>query len=37
MVYDIDINKLNLRPFKNLKFLDEISIKKCVFFCIFEY
>jgi hypothetical protein len=26
------IYKLNLRPFKDLKFLDEISLKKCVFF-----
>jgi len=32
MVYDVDIHELNLGPFKNLKFLDEISIKKCVFF-----
>jgi hypothetical protein len=32
MVYDIDIHELNLRPFKDLKFLDEISFKKCVFF-----
>jgi hypothetical protein len=30
MVYDIDIHKLNLRPFKILK--DEISFKICVFF-----
>jgi hypothetical protein len=26
------IHELNLRPFRNLKFLDEISFKKCVFF-----
>jgi hypothetical protein len=32
MVYDIDIHELNLRPFTNLKFLDEISFLKCVFF-----
>jgi hypothetical protein len=32
MGYDIDIHELNLRPFKVLKFLDEISLKKCVFF-----
>jgi len=32
MVYDIDIHELNLGPFKNFKFLDEISFKKCVFF-----
>jgi len=32
MVYDIDIHELNLGPFKYLKFLDEISFKKCVFF-----
>jgi hypothetical protein len=31
MVYDIDIDELNLQPFKDLKFLDEISLKKCVF------
>ncbi len=43
IVYDIDIHELNLRPFKNLKFLDEISFKKCVFFaflnnkCIIKY
>jgi len=32
MVYDIDIHELNLRPFKDLKFLDEISFKNSVFF-----
>jgi hypothetical protein len=32
MVYDIDIHELNLGLFKYLKFLDEISFKKCVFF-----
>ncbi len=32
MVYDIDIDQLNLRKFRNLKFLDEISFTKCVFF-----
>jgi hypothetical protein len=32
MVYDIDIHELNIGPFKDLKFLDEISFKKCVFF-----
>ncbi len=32
MVYDIDIHELNLDQFKNLKVLDEISFKKCVFF-----
>jgi hypothetical protein len=31
MVYDIDIHELNLGPFKNLKFFDEISLKKNVF------
>ncbi len=36
MVYDIDIDQSNLRPFGNLKFLDEISFKQCVFFCNFE-
>jgi hypothetical protein len=35
MVYDIDIHELNLGPFRDLKFLDEISLKKNVF-CIFE-
>jgi hypothetical protein len=32
MVYDIDIHELNIGPFKNFKFLDEISFKKCAFF-----
>jgi hypothetical protein len=32
MVYDIDIHELNLLPFKDLKFLDEISFLKSVFF-----
>ncbi len=32
MVYDIDIHESNLGPFKDLKFLDEISFKKCVLF-----
>jgi hypothetical protein len=32
MVYDIDIHELNLRPFKDSKFLDGISLKKCVVF-----
>jgi hypothetical protein len=32
MVYDIDIHELNLKPFRDLKFLDKISFKKCVFF-----
>jgi len=36
MVYDIDIHKLNLGQFKNLKFLDEISFKKCVFLHLFS-
>jgi len=31
MVYDIDIHELNLGPFRDLKFLDKISFKKCVF------
>jgi len=35
MVYAIDIHELNLGPFRDLKFLDEISLKKSVF-CIFE-
>jgi hypothetical protein len=29
MVYDIDIHELNLGPYKDLKFWDEISFKKC--------
>jgi hypothetical protein len=43
LVYDIDIHELNLTPFKDLKFLDEISFKKCVVFsflnnkCIITY
>ncbi len=32
MVYDIDIHELNLGPFRDLKFLDQITLKKCVFF-----
>ncbi len=32
MLYDIDIRELNLGPFRNLKVLDEISLKKCVVF-----
>ncbi len=32
MVYDIDIHELNQGPFKYLKFSDEISFKKWVFF-----
>jgi len=32
MVYDIDIHELNLGPFKDLKFLDEISSTKGVIF-----
>jgi hypothetical protein len=32
MVYDIDIHELNLGPFKDIKFLDEISFKMLVFF-----
>jgi hypothetical protein len=31
MVFDIDIHELNLGPFRDLKMLDEISFKKCVF------
>ncbi len=30
-VYDSDIHELNLEPFRDLKFLDEILFKKCVF------
>jgi hypothetical protein len=32
MVYDFNIHELNLRPFTDLKILDEISFLKCVFF-----
>jgi hypothetical protein len=32
MVYDIDIHELNLVPFRDFKFLDEISFKKSVCF-----
>jgi hypothetical protein len=32
MVYDIDIHESNLEPFRDLKFLDEISLKIYVFF-----
>jgi hypothetical protein len=32
MVCDTDIHELNLGPFGDLKFLDEISLKKSVFF-----
>jgi hypothetical protein len=43
ILYEIDIYELNLKPFKDLKFLDEISFKKCVVFsflnnkCIYIY
>jgi len=36
MMYDIDIHQLNLGQFRNLKFLDEISFKKCVFLYFFN-
>jgi hypothetical protein len=36
MVYDIDIDELNLGPIKDFIFLDEISLKKVCFFFIFE-
>jgi len=32
IVYDIDMHELNLGPFKDSKFLDEISFKKVCFF-----
>jgi hypothetical protein len=35
MVYFIDIHQLNLRQFRNLKFLDEISLKKMCFLYFF--
>jgi hypothetical protein len=31
MMYDIDIHELNLGPFKDLKFLDEVSFKNVCF------
>ncbi len=34
-VYDIDIHQLNLRKFRNLKFLDEIPFKKCIIISYF--
>jgi hypothetical protein len=36
MVYDIDIQQLNLGQLRNLKFLDEIPFKKCVFLHLFS-
>jgi hypothetical protein len=36
IVYDIDIHQLNLGKFRNVKFLDEISFKKCVFLHLFN-
>jgi len=36
MVYDIGIHELNLGPFEDLKFLDEVSFKKCVVFSFFN-
>jgi hypothetical protein len=35
MAYDIDIHQLNLGKLRNLKFLDEIPFKKCVFLHFF--
>jgi hypothetical protein len=34
MVYDIDINQLNLKQFRYLKFLQEIPLKKVFFYKI---
>jgi hypothetical protein len=31
MVYDIDVHELKLGPFKDLKFLDETSLKNVCF------
>jgi hypothetical protein len=36
MVYDIDLQQLNLGQFRNLKFLDEIPFKKCIFLHFFS-
>jgi len=36
MVYDIDIHELNIGPFRDLKFLDEISLKKMCFLLVFR-
>jgi hypothetical protein len=35
VVYNIDIHQSNLGQFINLKFLDEIPLKKCVFLHFF--
>jgi hypothetical protein len=32
MVYDIEVHESNPRPYRDLKFLNDISFKKCVFF-----
>jgi hypothetical protein len=39
VVYDIETHQLSLKQFINLKFLDEIPFKKCVFlhFFVNEY
>jgi hypothetical protein len=36
MAYDIDIQQLSLKQLRNLKFLDEIPFKKCVFLHFFS-
>jgi hypothetical protein len=36
MVYDIDIHQFNWEKFINLKLLDEIPFKKCVFWQFFN-
>jgi hypothetical protein len=36
MVYDIDIHQLNIGQYRNLKVLDEIAFKKCVFLHLFS-
>jgi hypothetical protein len=36
VVDDIDINQLNLRPFRGLKFMVENPFKKMKFFALFE-
>jgi hypothetical protein len=36
MLYDIDKHQLNLGKFRNLKFLNEIPFKKCVFLHLFN-
>jgi hypothetical protein len=36
MIYDIDIHQINIGKFRNLKFLNEIPFKKCIFLHLFS-